>query len=219
MGASVLHDEATLPVREVGIPIHIKNTNEPDHLGTRIVSHLSAEEYKATAIAGIAGKECFSMVCVEKSLMNKQVGFAHRLLGIFQRRGISVEHTPSSIDGINVIVEQDQIEGQTEEVMAEIQSLLAPDKITLVPNLALIAVVGEGMSHSIGIAARVFGALARTGVNVRVINQGASEVNIIVGVIPDEFRKAVQGLYSEFIETQRRTTARPPADATVVQLT
>jgi len=205
MGASVLHDEATLPVREVGIPIHIKNTNEPGHLGTRIVSQLSAEEYKETAIAGIAGKERFSMVCVEKSLMNKEVGFAYRLLGIFQRRGISVEHTPSSIDGINVIVEQDQIEGQTDDVLAEIQGALSPDKITLVPDLALIAVVGEGMSHSVGIAARVFAALGRASVNVRVINQGASEVNIIVGVIPAEFKQAVQALYAEFIETQRRS--------------
>lgn len=210
MGASVLHDEATLPVREAGIPIHIKNTNEPGHAGTRIVSKLSAEEEKATAIAGIAGKEKFSMVCVEKSLMNKEVGFAHHLLGIFQRRGISVEHTPSSIDGINVIVDQGQIGGQAEDLLAEIQSSLRADKVTLVPDLALIAVVGEGMNHSIGIAARVFGALGRSGVNVRVINQGASEVNIIIGVVPEDFRKAVQSLYSEFVETQRRSL-RPPA--------
>ncbi|HSC89153.1 MAG TPA: aspartate kinase [Polyangiaceae bacterium] len=211
MGASVLHDEATLPVREVGIPIHIKNTNEPTHAGTRIVPSLSDEEYKATAIAGIAGKERFSMVCVEKSLMNKEVGFAYRLLGIFQRRGISVEHMPSSIDGINVIVEQDQIEGQTDDVLAEIRGALSPDKVTLVPDLALIAVVGEGMNHAVGISARVFASLGRAGVNVRVINQGASEVNIIVGVVPADFKKAVQALYGEFIETQRRSV-RPPSN-------
>lgn len=210
MGASVLHDEATLPVREAGIPIHIKNTNEPEHAGTRIVSQLSQEEYKSTAIAGIAGKEKFSMVCVEKSLMNKEVGFAYRLLGIFQRRGISVEHTPSSIDGINVIVEKHQLDAQAEEVLEEIRVSMGPDKVTLVPDMALIAVVGEGMSHSIGIAGRVFGSLGRADVNVRVINQGASEVNIIVGVVPQDFQKAVKALYSEFVETQRRSF-RPPA--------
>ena len=105
MGASVLHDEATLPVREAGIPIHIKNTNEPAHAGTRIVAKLSEEEEKSTAIAGIAGRSGFSMIVIDKSLMNKEVGFTHKLLGIFMRRGISIEHTPSSIDGISVIVE------------------------------------------------------------------------------------------------------------------
>src|SRR5690606_14477606 len=98
---SVLHGEATLPVREVGIPIHIKNTNEPSHPGTRIVSRLSDDEFASTAIAGIAGKAQFAMVCIEKTLMNKEVGFTHRLLGIFRRHGVSIEHVPSSIDGIN----------------------------------------------------------------------------------------------------------------------
>ncbi len=203
MGASVLHDEATLPVREAGIPIHIRNTNDPVHPGTRIVSHLSEEEEKSTAIAGIAGRTGFSMICIEKSLMNREVGFTHRLLGIFMRRGISVEHLPSSIDGINVVLDTDQLEGQAEEVMEEIQRALAPDNVTLVPDLALIAVVGEGMNHAIGVAARVFGALARAQANVRVINQGASEVNIIVGVSPDEFEKAVKALYAEFVATHR----------------
>lgn len=209
MGASVLHDEATLPVREVGIPIHIKNTNEPAHLGTRIVAKLSEEEEKSTAIAGIAGKAGFSMVCVEKSLMNKEVGFAYRLLGIFQRRGVSVEHAPSSIDGINIIFDREQVGDQVDEILDEIRRSLNPDKVSLVSDLALLAIVGEGMNQSVGISARVFGALGRAGVNVRVINQGASEVNIIVGVGPDDFKPAVQALYREFVETQRRSV-RPP---------
>jgi aspartate kinase len=203
MGASVLHDEATLPVREVGIPIHIKNTNEPHHVGTRIVAKLSEEEEKSTAIAGIAGRTGFSMIVIDKSLMNKEVGFTHKLLGIFMRRGISVEHTPSSIDGISVIVDSTYLKDQADEVMEEIQRMMAADKVTLVPDLALIAVVGEGMSHSIGIAGRVFGALGRSKANVRVINQGASEVNIIIGVAPSDFEKAVRGLYEEFVVTQR----------------
>lgn len=203
MGASVLHDEATLPVREVGIPIHIKNTNEPSHVGTRIVSKLSEEEEKNTAIAGIAGRTGFSMIVIDKSLMNKEVGFTHKLLGIFMRRGISVEHTPSSIDGISVIVDSSQLKDQADDVMEEIQRMMNADKVTLVPDLALIAVVGEGMNHAIGIAGRVFGALARSKANVRVINQGASEVNIIIGVAPSDFEKALRGLYEEFVATQR----------------
>lgn len=201
MGASVLHDEATLPVREVGIPIHIKNTNQPSHAGTRIVSKLSEEEEKATAIAGIAGKDTFSMICIEKSLMNKEVGFAHRTLGIFERRGVSIEHMPSSIDGLNVICDAEKLEGQADEILAEIEAQLRPDKVTLVPQLALIAIVGEGMSQTVGISARVFAALARAHVNIRVINQGASEVNIIVGVVPEDFKPAIAALYAEFVAT------------------
>lgn len=203
MGASVLHDEATLPVREAGIPIHIRNTNEPVHPGTRIVSALSEEEEKSTAIAGIAGRGGFSMICIDKSLMNREVGFTHRLLGIFMRRGISVEHLPSSIDGINVVLDTEQLGNQAEEVMEEIQRSLALDDVYLVSDLALIAVVGEGMNHAIGVAARVFGALARAQANVRVINQGASEVNIIIGVSVEDFEKAVKALYAEFVATHR----------------
>ncbi|MBN2191290.1 MAG: aspartate kinase [Polyangiaceae bacterium] len=199
MGATVLHDEAILPVREIGTPICIKNTNRPDHPGTRIVARLSEEEDKGTEIAGIAGKQGFSMICVEKSLMNAEVGFAFRLLGIFQRRGISIEHCPSSIDGINVIVEQKYLGDAAPEVIEEIRRMLDPDSVTLVPDLALVAVVGEGMIHSVGIAAKVFAALRDAGVNVRVINQGASEVNIIVGVHPDDFQRALRSIYAAFV--------------------
>lgn len=209
LGASVLHDEATIPVREVGIPIHIRNTNEPTHPGTKIVSRLSEAELASTAIAGIAGRANFSMVCIEKTLMNKQVGFTHRLLDIFRRHEVSIEHVPSSIDGVNVIIDQDLLEGKVEDILADIRSNLKPDNVKLVPELALIAVVGEGMNHSIGIAARVFGALARAQVNVQVINQGASEVNIIVGVAPSDFKSAVQALYREFVSTQRGSISPP----------
>lgn len=210
LGASVLHDEATLPVREVGIPIHIKNTNEPEHLGTKIVSKLSVQGEEDSAIAGIAGKDQFVMICIEKTLMNREVGFTHRVLDILRRQGVSIEHVPSSIDGINVIVDKSQIEGKLEEVIEEIRVNLKPDNIRVVPQLALIAIVGEEMNHSIGVAARAFGALARASVNVQVINQGASEVNIIVGVAPQDFRTAVKALYSEFVATQR-TSGVPPA--------
>ncbi len=203
MGASVFHDEAIIPVREVGIPICIKNTNDPDAPGTRIVTTLSPEVEKGTEIAGVAGRKGFSMLCLDKSLMNKEVGFAYRLLGVLERHGISVEHCPSSIDGINVIVDRAQLGDRAEAVVEEVRRVLQPDRIELVPDLALIAVVGEGMARSIGIAAKVFAALRDANVNVRVINQGASELNIIVGVVPDDFEKAVRALYGAFMDSGR----------------
>lgn len=199
MGANVFHDEAIVPVIEAGIPICIKNTNDPQHLGTRIVPKLSDSVNKTTEIAGIAGKKGFSMICIEKSLMNKELGFAYRLLGIMEGRGISVEHCPSSIDGINVIVESKYLQDCSESVLEEIRRVLQPDSVTLEGELALIAVVGEGMTHSIGIAAKVFAALRDANVNVRVINQGASELNIIVGVTPDDFESALLAIYSAFV--------------------
>jgi len=171
------------------------------------VQRLSEAEAKGTAIAGIAGKCQFTMVCIEKMLMNKEIGFAHRVLDIFQRAGVSVEHVPSSIDGINVIVDQQNVGDKLDELVEEIRSNLRPDNIRVVSELALIAVVGEEMNHSIGIAARVFGALSRAQVNVQVINQGASEVNIIVGVSPEDFRPSINALYREFVATQRVSLA------------
>ena len=199
MGASVLHDEAISPVREVGIPICIKNTNLPESLGTRIVKQLSPEIEKSTEIAGIAGKKNFMMISIEKNLMNKEIGFAYRLFGIFDRYGVSFEHCPSAIDSMSVIVEAGQLEGKAEGVLEEIRTSLRPDRLELEENIALIAVVGEGMAKTIGIAAKVFVALRDAQVNVRVINQGASELNIIVGVSPDDYERAVRALYAAFV--------------------
>lgn len=209
MGAAVFHDEAIIPVREAGIPICIKNTNDPEAPGTTIVTQLSPEVDKNTEIAGIAGKRGFSMLCLEKSLMNKEVGFAHRLLGVFERRNINVEHCPSSIDGINVILDAAQLNGQTEAALEEIQMLLKPDRVEIVRDLALIAVVGEGMARSVGIAAKVFTALRDAQVNVRVINQGASELNIIVGVAPEDFERAIVALYAAFLRSARHSDPPP----------
>ncbi len=200
MGANVFHDEAIVPVIEASIPICIKNTNNPQHPGTRIVAKLGEDVIKTTEIAGIAGKKGFSMICIEKSLMNKELGFAYRLLGIMEGRGISVEHCPSSIDGINIIVESKYLQDCSESVLDEIRRVLQPDSVTLEGELALIAVVGEGMTHSIGIAAKVFAALRDANVNVRVINQGASELNIIVGVVPEDFERALRAIYSAFVK-------------------
>ena len=198
MGASVFHDEAILPVREADIPIRIRNTNRPDDPGTIIVPRLSEKTMTGTEIAGIAGRDDFAMICLEKSLMNREIGFAHRLLGILRELGISFEQCPSSIDTISVIVEESRLQGMEDLVLDEIKRQLQPDHLTIERGLALIAVVGEGMVHTVGIAARIFCCLKDAGINVRVINQGASEMNVIIGVASRDYRPAVRALYAAF---------------------
>jgi aspartate kinase len=199
MGASVFHDEAMLPLREADIPIRIKNTNRPDDAGTLITPRLSEETLSSTEIAGIAGRKDFSMICLEKTLMNKEVGFAYRLLGILSEQGVSFEQCPSSIDTISVIIEETQFQPVEEIVLEEIRSQLKPDKLYVEKNLALIAMVGEGMVHTVGIAAKIFGALKEAGINVRIINQGASEMNVIIGISADDYENAVRSLYAAFV--------------------
>ncbi len=199
MGASVFHDEAILPVQEAGIPICIKNTNRPGDPGTRITPRLSEQTLAATEIAGIAGRKNFSMICLEKTLMNKEVGFAHRLLGIFSEQGLSFEQCPSSIDAISVIIDDASLQGLEEIIVEEIHRQLLPEKLYIEKNLALIAVVGEGMVRTVGIAAKTFTALKNAGINVRIINQGASEMNIIIGVSGDDYDKAIRSLYDAFV--------------------
>jgi aspartate kinase len=199
MGASVLHDEAIAPVREENIPLNIRNTNAPAHPGTRVVSQLSNEEKTGTEIAGIAGKKNFAMFTLTKSLMNKELGFGYRLLGILQHHNVSYEHCPSSIDSISVIVEASQLEDKVDQIMKEMGELLKPDQIEYVPEIALIAVVGEDMAASIGIAAKLFIALRDAHVNVKVINQGSSELNIIVGVSPTDYERATNAIYRAFV--------------------
>jgi aspartate kinase len=198
MGASVFHDEAILPVREARIPINIKNTNRPDDPGTMIVPVFTHSKYK---IAGIAGKKNFSMICLEKSLMNKEIGFGYKVLGVLSTHGISFEHCPTSIDTMSVILEDKELADpdKAELVMDELKRVVNPDKIELLGDLSLIAVVGEEMADTIGMAAQVFIALRDAGVNVRIINQGASELNIIVGVKEADYEKAVRALYHAFV--------------------
>lgn len=199
MGASVFHDEAILPVREVSIPIRIKNTNCPDDPGTIITASLSDKTVTSTEIAGIAGKKDFSLICLEKSLMNREIGFVHRLLGILREQHVSFEQCPSSIDSVSVIVEDVNLKGLDEVILDEIRKRLEPDHLYIEKNLALIAVVGEGMVRTIGISAKIFQALGKAGINVRVINQGASEMNIIIGVSADDYEEAVRTIYGAFV--------------------
>jgi aspartate kinase len=198
MGASVFHDEAIAPVREAGIPINIRNTNRPDDPGTQIVSKLP--DITVYDIAGIAGKKNFSMFSVEKSLMNQEIGFARRFLEIFESHGVSIEHFPGSIDSMSVVVASEQIGDKAEVIREDIRRILVPDALEVEHELSLIAIVGEGMARQVGMAARVFKALAESQVNVRIIDQGASELNIIVGVANSDYATAIRALYHEMIK-------------------
>jgi aspartate kinase len=195
MGASVLHDEAVCPVRDVGIPIHIKNTNDPEAPGTHIVAERDAH---LDPVVGVAGRREFTVIHLNKILMNKELGFGRRVLNILERRGINFEHMPSGIDSMSVVVADEELGDQLGAVLTDLQRQLEPDGLQ-VYELALITTVGEGMAYRKGIAARCFGALASAGINVRMIIQGVAELNIVVGVERSDFDAAVRALYESFV--------------------
>jgi len=198
MGASVLHDEAIFPVRHAGIPVNIRNTNAPDDPGSMIVSEAGPTTTKG-AITGIAGRKDFTVIAVEKSLMNAEVGFGRRLLGVLENHAVPFEHMPSGIDTMSVVVADSALEGKLDDVLEQIQSACKPDALDVYPHMALIATVGRGMAHTPGMAARLFTALADAQVNIRMIDQGSSELNIIVGVDAGDFETAVRAIYHAFV--------------------
>ena len=197
MGATVLHDEAVFPVREAGIPIHIKNTNSPGDLGTRIVTE---RDSRSTAIVGVAGRKGFATLFTEKAMMNQERGYGRKVLEILESHGISYEHSPTSIDTLSVILTDEELNGKEAEVVAEIRRTVQPDRIEVQRDMAMLAVVGQGMIHRVGISARVFSALAEADVNIRMINQGSSELNIIIGVGTVDYEKAVRAIYAALAE-------------------
>ena len=198
MGASVLHEDAVFPVRKAGIPVNIRNTNSPDDNGTLIAASMP-KDVKRRPVTGIAGRKGFTSIRVEKSQMNGQTGFGARLLYIFSRNGIPFEHCPTGIDTISVVVNSLMFEAKRDEVLREIKNELSPDFITIEKNLAVIAVVGEGMVSARGTAAKIFGALSEGGVNIRMIDQGSDELNIIIGVDESDYETAIKSLYSAMI--------------------
>jgi aspartate kinase len=198
MGATVLHEESIFPVRQAGIPVNIKNTNAPGHPGTLIVNDAAPVTHTGT-ITGIAGRKDFTVITVEKSLMNAELGFGRKLLAILETNRISFEHLPSGIDTLSVVINDTQLNSKLEKVLEEIEQQLKPDAVEISPNMALIATVGRGMACTPGIAARIFNALATDGINVRMIDQGSSEINIIVGVATEDFERAVQSIYNAFV--------------------
>ena len=200
MGATVLHEDAIFPVRKEGIPINIRNTNRPEDKGTFIVE--STCRKPKYVITGIAGKKGFCSINIEKSMMNSEIGFGRKVLQVFEDQGISFEHVPSGIDTMTVYVHQDEFEEKEQQVIAGIHRAVQPDFVEMESDLALIAVVGRGMKSQRGTAGRVFAALAHAHVNVKMIDQGSSELNIIIGVENRDFEAAVKAIYDIFVRTQ-----------------
>ena len=197
MGATVLHEEAIFPVRKEGIPINIRNTNRPDDHGTLIVE--STCRKPRYTITGIAGKKGFCSINIDKSLMNSEIGFGRKVLQVFEDQGISFEHMPSGIDTMTVYVHQDDFVDHEQQVIAGIHRSVHPDFVEMESDLALIAVVGRGMKSTRGTAGRIFSALAHANVNVKMIDQGSSELNIIIGVENRDFETAVKAIYDIFV--------------------
>ena len=197
MGATVLHEEAIFPVRKEGIPINIRNTNRPDDRGTLIVE--STCRKPRYTITGIAGKKGFCSINIEKSMMNSEIGFGRKVLQVFEDQVISFEHIPSGIDTMTVYVHQDDFVDHEQQVIAGIHRLVQPDYVEMEADLALIAVVGRGMKSTRGTAGRIFSALAHANVNVKMIDQGSSELNIIIGVENRDFEAAVKAIYDIFV--------------------
>lgn len=200
MGASVLHEDAIFPVRSEGIPINIRNTNAPDDNGTWIVE--STCQKPKYVITGIAGKKGFCAVNIEKDMMNSEIGFGRKVLQAFEENGISFEHVPSGIDTMTVFVHQDEFMHKEQQVVSAIHRLADPDSIDIEGDFALIAVVGRGMKSTRGTAGRIFSALAHANVNVKMIDQGSSELNIIIGVSNEDFETAIKAIYDIFVISQ-----------------
>ena len=194
MGASVLHEDAVFPVRQANIPINIRNTNRPSDPGTFIVPTLPSNAHKRK-VTGIAGHKGFSSVYVEKSMMNGEIGFVAKLLEIFASHGISFEHCPSGIDTVSIIVSTAALAPARDEILHEIETQLHPDHVSVEDGLALIAVVGQGMIYAKGTAARIFRVIADANINIRMIDQGSSELNIIIAVKETDYELAIRSLY------------------------
>ena len=200
MGATVLHEDAIFPVRKEGIPINIRNTNAPEQKGTLIVeSTCHSPKY---TITGIAGKRGFASISIDKAMMNSEIGFGRKVLEVFEDNGISFEHMPSGIDTMTVFVHQEEFVEKEQQVIAGIHRAVNPDDLELESDLALIAVVGRGMRATRGTAGRIFSALAHARVNVKMIDQGSSELNIIIGVKNSDFETAIRAIYDIFVTSQ-----------------
>ena len=196
MGASVLHEDAIFPVRATGIPINIKNTNRPEDKGTFIVQDIDDKECKT--ITGIAGKKDFTVISIEKAMMNSELGFCRKLLSVLETNNISFENMPSGIDTVCVVISDSELKHKRDKVVEEIKRACNPDSIVVHPNMALIATVGKRMAKQKGVAAKVFSALSEANVNIRMIDQGSSEMNILVGIENDDFERGIQAIYNAF---------------------
>ena len=199
MGATVLHEDAIFPVRYAKIPINIRNTNAPEDAGTMIVADANDYDFEKV-ITGIAGKKGFSVITIEKDMMNAEIGFVRKVLEVLEDNEISFEHLPSGIDNMSIVLSSATLDGKREKVLSSINRMVRPDSIAVEDELALIAIVGRGMVKAKGTAARVFNAISNAGVNIRMIDQGSSEISIIVGIEERDFDKALKAIYGEFVK-------------------
>ncbi|MBE5796318.1 MAG: aspartate kinase [Clostridiales bacterium] len=198
MGASVLHEDAMFPVHKAGIPTNIRNTNDPSHPGT-IISLDAPFDAAHPSITGIAGRKGFSVVSVEKAMMNNELGFGRKVLAAFEDHGVSFEHLPTGIDTMCVVVSGAELAPVREKVLAQIVATTSPDTITVHDYMSVIATVGRGMVHNCGTAARLFSAMSKAGINVRMIDQGSSELSIIVGVDDADYESTIRAIYNAFV--------------------
>ena len=199
MGATVLHEDSIFPVRKAHIPINVRNTNAPEEEGTMVVPDSYLQYYKRSGtLTGIAGRRGFTVITVFKDNMHNEVGFGYRLLRVLERYNVSFEHVPSGIDTMSLVIADLKLKEHLEQILREIRRDCNPNTIELQSNMALIATVGKGMVRSVGTAARLFGALYEAGINVRMIDQGSSEMNIIVGIESDDFEDAMRAIYKAF---------------------
>lgn len=195
MGAEVLHEETVFPVRSKNIPLYIKNTNDMNAPGTLIMESFDDDDKRTNFITGISGKKNYSIITIAKSRMNEEIGYIRRTLEVFENLGISIEHIPSSIDSFSIVVASSAIEGCLHELITQINERLAPDSVQIVNEVSLIAIVGRKLADNIGIAGKIFTALGENNINIRMIEQGADEINIIIGVNDTDYAKAIKVLY------------------------
>ena len=202
MGFSVLHEDAIFPVRTAGIPINIRNTNAPEDDGTMIVPDSeTGDDAALRTLTGIAGKKGFCAINMEKGMMNSEVGFVRDVLNVFADLDINVEHMPSGIDTLSIIADAKSLEGKEEQLLSELRKAVEPDHLEIEPDIALLAVVGRGMRKTRGTAARIFASLAHGRINVKMIDQGSSELNVIIGVNENDLHQAIRCIYDAFISS------------------
>ena len=198
MGATVMHEDAIFPVREMGIPINIRNTNAPEDAGTMIVSSVESNKVD-TVITGVAGKKGFSVIAIEKDMMNAEVGFGRTILEVLENYNLCFEHLPSGIDTMSVVVNDNDFLPVKDNVVNDIMRRTKADSVTVNGGIALVAVVGRGMAGAKGTAGRLFKAIAENDINIKMIDQGSSELNIIVGISEDDYIKTLNAIYHEFV--------------------
>lgn len=202
MGAKVLHEEALFPLRDKNIPINIKNTNAPEDAGTLILAKCDSKN--TNIVTGISGKKDFTVINLEKVNMNSEIDFFRKLTTVFESNDIPIEHMPSSIDSVSVIVSDLKLSSKMDKVLESLKIYLNADKISTERDISLIAVVGRGMINAKGVSSRIFTALAKSGVNIKMISQGSSEINIIIGVETKDFENAINSIYKEFYKEEEK---------------